>query len=178
MKNNISFILFFVLFFVCISIGCISADTENDSNSNSLVIEENETHVEGMYVTDPDYFRNFENDPNTVAIFGEVPKVEGSAADNYFSCIDSVARSIQKNENFTNYLEEHGGSLAGYSSNRKGWLLIRVDPSKKENLTSQDIENIMSIINETAENQEIENIAVVFHASRLEINTLEYELTG
>ncbi|WP_166627410.1 hypothetical protein [Methanimicrococcus blatticola] len=131
--------------------------------------------IENTNSTNPEYFKKFETDPATIAIFNEVPLLGGRAAYSWGESLYSIAKTIQNDDNFTNYLEEHGGPLTGYAVSTD-YMLIYVAPEKRNELTSEDIKIIMEIINQAAADHGVENVPVVFHASRIEISGLDYTL--
>jgi hypothetical protein len=195
---TIIFLLLLVLFATgCISSDLVNADAQNQSQSqsdqktentstysivskyfqvfdNPEIQEQYNQRVESTPSTDVNFFKNLETDSATVAIFGAVPSLEGRVAYSWTQSLHSIGKTIQKDENFTNYMEEHDGPLAGYMTN--DYVFIFVAPEKRNELTEEDIEKIMIIINGAAEDQGIENLPVVFHASRLEVYAVPYLL--
>ncbi|MDR2944211.1 MAG: S1 family peptidase [Methanosarcinales archaeon] len=115
--------------------------------------------------TDPKEFENMQTYNETIAIFGTVPNKSGADAYGWWISLQKVAKGLQKDEGFKEYLWTNDGPISGYGAYAKGYMTIYICENKTKLLTRDDIINIKNMVDTYAEKENISNIPLIFYTN-------------
>ncbi|WNY26050.1 hypothetical protein [Methanolapillus millepedarum] len=129
--------------------------------NNYVYLTKEEVEIYQCWKNDPEAFGPHSN-KNILAVFGKLSPKTGEDLYHWWTS----ARLVNTGYELTHYSRENGGPIIGEEVSSFGFMVIYVNSEKQDNLTAEDLERIVQIIEQKAEENGIENLPVVFYSKK------------
>ena len=159
-KNHI--ILCFVA--VLIAFLCILNPAFGEGYDNAFTEEEQiKEIIKNSKPINSDIWNELENEKNVLAIYGKIPEIKEEVEYyNWWISISNISDSVLNEGAMKNHLYANGSCVIGYGPQSDGYILISIYDGYEDKLESKDIEEIASIFEKYAKEENISDVPLVF----------------
>ncbi|WP_338103139.1 hypothetical protein [Methanolapillus millepedarum] len=133
---------------------------------NTLAENQVKSTVDNTPPTKPELMDEFRKDPDVLAVYGIIPyKSKGVDAYDWWILRCDIVDSISRDGGLDDYLYPNRGAIIGYGPFEGGYILVSVYDKDRNNVTSQDLDEMRSVFEKYATERGVSNLPIVFKCS-------------